>query len=291
MARAIDHLVLCVRDLDAARASYRAMGFALAPVGVHPFGTRNSLVQLAGRNFLELLAIGDESAIPPQAPRRFSFAAFNRDFLRARGEGMSMLVFASEDARVDAAQFAAQGLADFEPFDFGRDAKLPNGTVARVAFSLAFVARSDMPGAVFFACQQRHPPELFWKSEYQAHPNGAKRAVSVTMSAARPADWSDFFARLTGGPVAATGAGGILAGPESDRIALLSPNEYARRFPGAPLDGDESPRFRAFRLLVDDLAAARRALEAGGVPHRAGPETILVPPSAAHGVAIEFAAG
>jgi hypothetical protein len=30
-----------------------------------------------------------------------------------------------------------------------------------------------MPGIALLHCQQRHPPELFWKPDYQRHPNGA----------------------------------------------------------------------------------------------------------------------
>ncbi len=46
--RPIDHLVLAVRDLDAARATYGRLGFTLTPVARHPFGTANSLIQLNG---------------------------------------------------------------------------------------------------------------------------------------------------------------------------------------------------------------------------------------------------
>jgi catechol 2,3-dioxygenase-like lactoylglutathione lyase family enzyme len=91
--RPLDHLVLCVRDLDAARASYERLGFTLTPKASHPFGTGNSLVQLHG-NFLELLAVVDRRLITPVEPGGFAFAAFNERFLAAR-EGMSMLVFAS----------------------------------------------------------------------------------------------------------------------------------------------------------------------------------------------------
>ena len=40
-----------------------------------------------------------------------------------------------------------------------------------------------MPGIAFFTCQQRHAPELFWKPDYQRHPNGALRVVEIVMSA------------------------------------------------------------------------------------------------------------
>ena len=58
MPRGIDHLVIAVRDLDAARATYQRLGFTLTPEARHPFGTKNALVQLNGA-FLELVAMAD----------------------------------------------------------------------------------------------------------------------------------------------------------------------------------------------------------------------------------------
>src|SRR6185295_4118129 len=171
MTRGIDHLVLAVRDLAQARAFYESLGFTLTPRALHPWGTANHLVQLNGC-FLEILGIADTAKIPPHAPGTFSFGAHNRGFLAAR-EGMSMLVFQSHDARRDQVEFAAAGLHTFAPFDFGRDAKLPDGGIVRVAFSLAFVTDPRMPDSALFTCQQ-HAPKFFWKREYQVHANGAR---------------------------------------------------------------------------------------------------------------------
>src|SRR5665213_4564899 len=94
--RDIDHLVLAVRDINAARATYDRLGFTLTPVARHPFGTENSLVQMQG-SYLELLAVADPAAIVEATETRFSFGAFNRDYLKSR-EGLSMLVLRSADA-------------------------------------------------------------------------------------------------------------------------------------------------------------------------------------------------
>ena len=115
MRRAIDHLVLPVGDLEAARETYRRMGFTLTPTAHHPWGTANSLVQLQG-NFLELLAVAEPEKIPAPAPGQFSFGAFSQAFLKKR-QGLSMLVFRSADARRDQAEFAARGLETYAPFD------------------------------------------------------------------------------------------------------------------------------------------------------------------------------
>ncbi|HJS31132.1 MAG TPA: VOC family protein, partial [Alphaproteobacteria bacterium] len=195
MDRGIDHLVLAVRDLEAARRFYSRLGFTLTPRALHPWGTANHLVQLDGA-FLELLGVADAAKIAPATPGAFGFGAFNRDFL-VRREGLSMLVFESHDARADRDEFAAKRLSDFAVFDFERQTRLPDGGTARVAFSLAFVADSRMPEAAFFVCQQ-HAPQHFWKPEYQRHANGARAIAEVFLVADDPRSLADFFARMQG---------------------------------------------------------------------------------------------
>ena len=281
MPRRIDHLVICVHDLSRAEQNLRTLGFTLTPTGVHPFGTSNRLAMF-GNNFLELLAVTDAAAVPAAAPGRFSFAAHNQNFL-ATAEGMSMLVWHSADAHADAARFAANGMGAYAPFDFGRDAVLPGGGAARVEFSLAFATNPAMPGIAFFTCQQRHPPELFWKPDYQRHPNGALRVVEVVMSAPEPAEHRDFLERMT---ETTAEPGRLTVGGTGDRITVLSPLEIARRLPGLAVDG--SPRFCAARLAVADLDATRRALKNNGVDFQVTDGVLLIAPAASHGLALEF---
>jgi catechol 2,3-dioxygenase-like lactoylglutathione lyase family enzyme len=286
MTRGIDHLVLAVRDLEKARAFYEALGFTLTPRAEHPWGTANHLVQLNGC-FLELLGVGDPAKIVPHKQNEFSFGAHNRDFLAMR-EGMSMLVFQSHDARRDQAEFAAAGLATYAPFDFGRTAKLPDGTTARVAFSLAFVTDPRMPDTAFFTCQQ-HAPKYFWKREYQVHANGARTIAEVIMVAPEPAALADFFAKLQGRDSVRSDAGALRVATARGVVTVLDPREYARRF-GAPSPGPGSPHFAALRISGIDLAAQARRLMSAQITHNARGEALQVPPSDAFGVAIEFAA-
>ena len=281
MPRRLDHLVICVHDLKQAALDWRKLGFNLTPTGVHPFGTSNRLAQFAD-NFLEVLAVTDEASVPEATQGHFSFAAHNRDFLK-RAEGMSMLVLHSTDAHADAARFRAEHIGDYAPFDFGRDAVLPDGGTARVAFSLAFATDPAMPGIAFFTCQQRHPPELFWKPEYQRHPNGALRVIEVVMSAPEPAAHRDFLERLTES-AAELAPGRLTIGARGDRITVLGPSELASRLPGLAIEA--SPRFCAARLAVTDLEATRRLLKNNGVDFEINGAALLVPPT--HGLALEF---
>ena len=283
MPRRLDHLVICVHDLAQAALDWQTLGFNLTPTGVHPFGTSNRLAMF-GNNFLELLAVTDAAAVPPAAPGHFSFAAHNRDFL-ATGEGMSMLAMHSDDAHADAARFEANDIGAYAPFDFGRDAVLPGGGTARVAFSLAFATDPAMPGVAFFTCQQRHPPELFWKPEYQRHPNGALRVIEVVMSALEPAEHRGFLERITESTAELT-PGRLTVGARGDRITVLGPAEMTRRLPG--LASEPSPRFCAARLAVTDLDATKRVLKDNGVDFQVSGVVLLIPPAASHGLALEF---
>ena len=250
---------------------------------MHPFGTSNRLA-LFENNFLELLAVTDPAAVPPAAPGRFSFAAHNETFL-ASDEGMSMLVLHSVNAHADARRFAANGLGAYAPFDFGRDAALPDGGTARVQFSLAFATDPAMPGIAFFTCQQHHAPDLFWKPDYQRHPNGALRVIEVVMSAPEPAAHRAFLERLTEG-AAELAPGRLSVGNADDRITVLGPSEIAHRLPGSARS--DHPRFCAARLQVGDLDATRRELQRNGVDVRVIDGVLLTPPAAAHGLALEF---
>jgi len=283
MPRRIDHLVICTHDLAQAEQSLRRLGFTLTPTGVHPFGTSNRLA-LFETNFLELLAVTDPAAVPPAAPGRFSFAAHNQTFLAA-GEGMSMLVLHSVDAHADARRFAAAGIGAYAPFDFGRDAALPDGGTAPVQFSLAFATDPAMPGIAFFTCQQHHAPDLFWKPDYQRHRNGALRVIEVVMSAPEPAAHRVFLERLTES-AAELAPGRLTVGDARDRVTMLGPSEFARRLLGSARS--DSARFCAARLEVGDLDATRRELQRNGIDVQVNDGVLVTPPAAAHGLALEF---
>lgn len=284
MTRGIDHLVLAVRDLDEARAFYGALGFTLTPRALHPWGTANHLVQLNGC-FLELLGIADAAKIPPHAPGEFSFGAHNRDFL-AKREGMSMLVFQSHDARRDQAEFAAAGLATYAPFDFGREARLPDGGTARVAFSLAYVTDPRLPDSAFFTCQQ-HAPKHFWKRDYQLHANGARTIAEAIMAAPDPPALADLFARLQGRDSVRAADGALAVATARGRITVLTPRAFEARFGAAP-PCPPTPHFAAYRIAGVDSEGAVARLSAAGIAHRKAANAVQVP---AFGTVIELCAG
>src|SRR5205814_2093828 len=178
-------IVHAIRDLDAAGEFYRRAGFTVGARNRHPWGTHNRIVQFPGV-FVELLSIGEPELIAPGTPNSFSFGGFARDFL-AHDEGLAMLVLEGRGAAADAEAFRTAGIGDFKVFDFEREAKRPDGSTVKVAFSLAFAADSGAPDTGFFTCQHRFP-ENFWNPAFQNHPNTAARIAGVVLVAENPAD-------------------------------------------------------------------------------------------------------
>ena len=231
--RAIDHVVLTVRNLNRASATYQDLGFTLTPRGLHEdrMGTSNRLAQFGGRNFIELLEVDRPEGLARHdfaaSPPFFSFGHHNRLVVGER-EGLSMLVFASDDARADNRRFSAAGLPTFAQFDFERDAKLPNGTQVTVAFSLAFVQSPEMPKVAFFVCENR-AQDYFWKPEYQSHPNGATGIVSVYLSSPAPERDAAFVSKMFGGEVSSSAGGCTVACGPSQQLCILTPQAIAER--------------------------------------------------------------
>lgn len=254
--RAINHVVLCGHDLEAMRASYSSLGFTLAPPGVHPFGTRNSVVQF-DHPYLELLTVADPALVPEHTEEEFSFAAFNRDFL-AEGEGFSMLALDSADARADAARFREKGLQTFKPFDFARMARLPSGEEARVGFSLAFVCHPDMPRAGFFCCQP-HAPQYFHVPAYQNHINTAFKLLEATLVAEKPEELTKFLEFFAGVKARLHGDGLVLP-LASQKLSVVTPLSFEKQYRTDPPDLSRGPRFGGLTIDVRKLETFRSYL-------------------------------
>lgn len=267
--RRIDHLVLAVRDLDAAADFYERLGFQVGQRNRHPWGTENRLIQFE-TSFLELITVGDDpDVIPPHGPEHFSFGAFVRDYLHKR-EGCAMFVLDSADAKADAASFASKGIGRFDPFFFERKGRRPDGSEIRVAFTLAFAMDPRLPGTSFFVCQQ-HVPENFWNAAFQNHANGAAGIESVTLQTAKPVDHADFLSGFVG-----------VAGETVEGGGLVFPLQRGGRLLVEP--GDAGAGFSGFAITVSDLRAAERLVRQSGVPFMTTARGLAIEKADAFGV-------
>ena len=267
--RAIDHVVLTVRDLDAAAITYQRLGFTLTPRAAHDdqMGTSNRLAQFRGRNFIELLEVDRPETLARHdlaaSPPFFSFGDHNRIAMRDR-EGLSMLVFASDDARADISSFAAAGLATFAPFDFERQAQLPDGRKVTVAFSLGFIQSREMPNVAFFVCQNR-AQDYFWKPEYQSHANGATRIAAVYLSSPAPERDAAFVSKMFGGEVSSVVGGfKVMCGP-SQELRVLTPQAIGERDRSLEWPAMSTPVLAGIALATDSKQRRTSAADAKGM--------------------------
>lgn len=164
---AIDHALIAVRDLDAAAASFGALGFTLTPRGYHSIGSQNHCIML-GTTYVELLA----------APIEHPWLDYYRRFLRERGDGLAAIALATIDADAAYAELRAGGLPAKPPMDLSRPVE---GGVAR----FRLVQLDGTPSV--FVCQHL-TRELVWRREWQAHANGAAELIGVALTAKKPFD-------------------------------------------------------------------------------------------------------
>jgi len=161
LPQAIDHAVIAVRDLDAAAATFTALGFTLTPRGHHSIGSQNHCIML-GSTYLELLV----------APVAHPWL----DYYRSFGEGLAAIALSTSDA--DATYELLKGKGAKRPMDLSRPV---DGGIAR--FRLVQIEHSPQ---VFFV--QHLTRELIWRPEWQAHANGARELAHVSLGAKKPFD-------------------------------------------------------------------------------------------------------
>ncbi|WP_249689838.1 VOC family protein [Stappia sp. WLB 29] len=285
-ARGFDHVVWAVRDLGAAARFMEKLDFRLTPRARHPWGTENHLVQLDGF-FIEIVGIGDETLIPEAAGDTFSFGAFNRDFLKTR-EGVSMLVMESRDPAADRREFEEAGLHVYAPFSFGREAKLPDGSIRKVGFDLTFVRNDSDPEHGFFTCLNRYP-ENFWSAEYQTHPNGVTALESVVIVCDEPAEQHIFYAAFTGRREMRATSLGITIETPRGRLHLMPPAAFASLYGiDAPEIGPGGSAIAALGLRARDRARLARTLREASLDAVEAPEGLVLPAGDHFGLALVF---
>lgn len=99
MITALDHLVIAVKNLEAASERYRRLGFQVVPGGKHPTGSYNALIGFQDGAYIELLSFYEDS------PAHNWWNA-----LHQRGGGLIDFCMQTDDIQADYASFRAQGV-------------------------------------------------------------------------------------------------------------------------------------------------------------------------------------
>lgn len=270
-----DHVVITVRDLDAAAKAWAALGFTVSPRGTHSphLGTGNYTMMFAD-DYLELLGVLVET--DQNRP--------TRDFV-AKREGIERTAFTTDDAAAGAAELKARGLEPLGPVHFGRPVSLPGGGTGEAKFNVFRWPLDQNPGGMrIFACQHL-TRETVWIPGLLKHANGATRIARIEILTADPQAAARKMAGLIDEPASPTPDGWrVPSGGKRADFLFYDPATFARLYPEAVRAGAAPEGAAVLVLATSDLAAAKAA--SGAIAH--GDGGLSVPASRANGVIVSF---
>jgi len=277
----IDHAVIVVKDLDAAAANWKQLGFTISPRGTHSahMGTGNYTIML-GEDYMELLGV--LTPTEHNAP--------SRAYLDQTGGGIERVAFTTPSAAAGAAELRTMGYEAIGPTDFERPVAMPDGRKAAAKFATFQWPVAEAPGGVrLFACQHK-TRETVWIPELQKHANTANRIARMFIVTPKPEDEARHLAKMIAGEVRmqADGSAVVPTGFGRADFVFLARDGLGKTYPGVDLSTLPQRAGAGLELVVDDLAAAQRAIGARAV---ASSGAVVVPPAAANGVMLAFTQG
>ena len=272
----IDHVLIAVRDLDAAKDTFERLGFKVTPEGRHPGrGTSNRLVVFGGE-YLELISVHDPDGdlFRPNLP----------SFLDER-EGLFIFSMGTSDVYERARSVREAGVLITDPVKGSRQAA--DGTTA-YSWTQAEIHPEAMPGSQTFFIQHDHTIEERYTEppDPTNHPNGVSGISSLSL-AVKDTDgaaqrWTDVF-------------GLVRVSEEAGCVRLRFDNSSLdfRQPDGGDALGEfiekwgEGPYRIAF--TCEDLDATEALLMGNGVVgvERCG-DSLSVSPESAQGVRMSF---
>jgi hypothetical protein len=268
----LDHVVIDVRDrIDEAMRCFAALGFQLTPRGRHTLGSVNHLAMFT-TDYLELLGFDEGGAT------RLEIARFPA--------GLNGLVFKTTDAEAVHRDAERAGLPVLPVQAFSRPVAL-DGTTRDARFRTTRLDPAKVAiGRVYFC--EHLTPELVWRPEWRAHPNGACAITRLVVATADPPRTALLFRDLFGGDSVSERDGRQVVAAGTAEVELTQPNTVAAEFgEAAAKPAGRAEYMAALGIRVRSLRdAAQRLSSVPGV--RVEPRRVLVPASTAFNTAIVF---
>jgi catechol 2,3-dioxygenase-like lactoylglutathione lyase family enzyme len=272
----IDHTLVGVRDLEAARATWERLGFTLTPRGRHiGWGTGNYCVMLES-GYIELLGIVD----PGQFLNNLGV------FLEKR-EGLMSLSFGTDDPAACAAALQRAGIAFDGPKPLQRKLELPEGEVLP-EFDLLYLNHEATPDVAAFITHHR-TPGLIRRPEWLRHANRARRLMSVTVVSDDPVRTAIGYLPLFGPDRIQVSDAMTVVDTGASRIRFVTPDGLRLLYEALlPLPEHPAPWIAAMKIEVTDRARCRDFLKDRQLPVERTGKGCLVPPEIADGCIVEF---
>lgn len=276
--RPIDHCVLPTADLSVARKRLTALGFTVAPNGVHPFGTENCCVYFADGTFLEPIAVANAAAAAAASQDGNVFTVRDAAYRSRVGqEGFSALVLGTDDARRDHDDFVRSGISAGSILEFSRPFVDASGRSDTASFRLAFAADRRAPEALFFTCERVHAPAVD-RSALQRHANGVRRIQAVVLEALDPSDFADVLGQVVGAAPTETSEGFRFAAANGDLLLRAAANARS------------GLNLAEIAFGVHDVDALEALITAADIEHTTRSGRLTVAPAAGQGATFAFEA-
>jgi hypothetical protein len=276
----IDHCIVLVNDLDAARERMQSLGFKPAPRGVHSdhMGSHNHCVMLE-RGYFEVLAI----RIPTERNQRW------RDVL-ARREGLAAIALQTSDARAAQTFFHANDVAASDIVDFARPVEF-DGVVGEARFTTVTLPGEVAPVPMFLC--QHHTPEFVWREEHLSHPNGVRGVLGLVLAVAEPHAHVPTLGRAFGSDRVNTQGEDVRVQTEAGFIDITTHAGLMRRYPGESFAAmSDEPLLAALVLSAQAVGETARYLAEHDVQTtKSADGELCIPPAQACGALLEIRAG
>lgn len=272
----VDHSILGVADLEAARAAYQALGFTITPRGRHiGWATANYCIMFE-RDYIELLGIVEPGG----------YSAGLDAILEDQGEGLLKLALRSEDASRSHAFLAGHGLAAEPVKELARELELPEGTVLP-QFRLVHPTAPATPGLASFICQHL-TPDMVWQKQWTRHRNTATGVRSYAILADDPSALAEGWVRLFGAEAVRRDGPWLCVETGTARLDFLPWGELPAAFAGVEFARPQAGRILGMTVTVADLVEAAVCLAEAGVACMRTDEGLTVLPESACGAAVAF---
>jgi len=281
----IDHVMICVPDLEAGIETYRKIGFDVHYGGVHPGAGTENAIAFFEDDYLELLSI--------RAGEQAQAGAALVDFI-GRGGGLRYLALQSDDLAADVAAMRGRGVDVGDPTDGGR--RTPAGQELR--WRAARLGPAN-PLPIFFIQHLTPVAERRRQVPHSGqHPNGVLRPERAYIAVPDVAKAAETYARVLGVPVPHVERGTVIKANMA--VFNLGPTGLTVAEPAEPGPAAEALARRGpgpFQVLfrTRSMDAAERWMREHGMapPARGirntGEHAMLVPPRDACGVSLGFA--
>lgn len=276
----VDHALIGVADLDAARDTFTRLGFTISPRGRHiGWGTGNYTIMFE-YDYVELLGVID----PSQYIHRLD------EFLET-GEGLLNVALGTTDADAAFGWLQAQGVDAAPPEQLQRLLETEEGDET-LRFRNVYIPNDITPGLNTFACEHLTPEKLR-RPSWLSHPNGARRISEVTIVMETLDGVRDCYIRLFGEDAVSGDErkGNITVDTGRDELWFVTPKTFPERHYDKTIDESlPLPRLAALTLEVADTQTTALYLSGQQVAfERDSTDAVIVSSEEACGTFLVFA--